>query len=1539
VSRTPDSHDGPLYEEAVIWEEQSSNPATELQTQYVQNKGLVILEDGVVHGVGESRENVWQGPVDDQGINTPPGSPSTGYRVIVGGSPTGAFVSHEGEIAQWNSAAWVFTTPKQGSIVTVKDENEPYKQTAAGAPWVWALVSAAADGVSRADWYQNGFADHSDVDLAWNDGTRTLTVSPAVTSFKYYLEGVPYTETGNLTETITDTEGLWVFYIDSEGSMTSLNSPSHAQADDIIVNYTIVAFVLWDAVNNDGRLMPELHGALMSPETHHYLHGTVGAAFEDGMALSNFVIGDGDTDSHAQFSVAEGEFYDEDFGIELAAVASTVGLEIWRLVGSDWRWTTVAGFSVLNTGTGRLAWNDGGTQAEVAIGDFVLCHVFATNITADDGTVPKYIAIQGQATYATANQARDGAETEIANLAFGVLPLPELLAVGTVIFQTANVYDNVVQGRVVLTSSGGEWVDWRTAKLRGASGTSNDHGSLAGLSDDDHEQYLLADGTRAMSGSLDMGANAVTNVGNVDGRDVSADGSTLDTHVADVTGNPHAVTAAQVGTTPGIDSTAIHDNVAAEISVITEKVTPVSGDFLVIEDSAAANAKKRVQVGNLPGGGGTDPDAIHDDVAAEISAITEKVAPASADFILIEDSADSNNKKRVQIGNLPSGVTVKMFQGIDVTGAMAVTNVAQTVPLTSEVIKDDYYTHSTSVLPGEVTISTAGWYRVTAMLNVTAVDTAAGIRGNPQLHFDLDTGGGWVQQSQVMSGYIRENNGYLSTAISMTSFFDLGAGDKIRFTVLDSVASEPNEQTTPNGSRLLIEYIDRTGPSAGGGGGDTITVNGSATASTDVDLDDSLPAAPAGEVNVKWQKDALDPTNVSASVQASSEAQKGVIEIATQGETDTGTDDARAVTPLKLATTTVAGIDSTAVHDNVNAEISAVTEKVTPVSGDFLLIEDSAASNAKKRVQVGNLPGGSGTDSDAIHDNVAAEISAITEKASPISADLLVIEDSADSNNKKRVQVGNLPGGSGTDSDAIHDNVDAEINAIADKASPVGADVLIIEDSAASYAKKKVSITNLPGGADADAIHDNVSAEISAVTEKTTPVSADLLLIEDSADSNSKKRVQIGNLPGGGSAADSQYFDAYDSTGGTSIDAGWTDVPLITERKKTSDFTHVASSAEVTIGEDGTYLVHASVSVDASSGTSRSDSLTRLMIDTGSGYVEVAGVAGGIYNRQATQGHGTATRVAVLDLDSGDKLKMQAMRNSGTNLLILQANGSALVISRVEGIGATGADGADGDTGPTGSGSDVIVQDEGVSIPNTPHGTLNFEGDGVTVTDAGSDEALITIPGGSSGGLGLFSLYDHFMHESFYDSPPFTWDSDVGGGSLLNSDPHWLRIRTGTASGSYATIIGRTRIVAGSPDPFTIRWRAQIVSEGGDADGYTMFGGMHDTSGILADHIWVNRGTNANTVKFVTTASSSATTTDNIAMDPHTMREYAVVVTASDAKLYIDGVLKATHTTTIPSTALVPGFSIDNDDAGEYKHMALDYVALLFGVADYDNYY
>jgi len=85
----------------------------------------------------------------------------------------------------------------------------------------------------------------------------------------------------------------------------------------------------------------------------------------------------------------------------------------------------------------------------------------------------------------------------------------------------------------------------------------------------------------------------------------------------------------------------------------------------------------------------------------------------------------------------------------------------------------------------------------------------------------------------------------------------------------------------------------------------------------------------------------------------------------------------------------------------------------------------------------------------------------------------------------------------------------------------------------------EADITNLAHD-DVNAIHDDETAEISAIAEKGTPVDADLLLIEDSAAANAKKKVQIGNLPGGGGASfvvsGAQAFSGLSPTSWTDLD-------------------------------------------------------------------------------------------------------------------------------------------------------------------------------------------------------------------------------------------------------------------------------------------------------------------------------------------------------------------------------------------------------------------
>lgn len=86
---------------------------------------------------------------------------------------------------------------------------------------------------------------------------------------------------------------------------------------------------------------------------------------------------------------------------------------------------------------------------------------------------------------------------------------------------------------------------------------------------------------------------------------------------------------------------------------------------------------------------------------------------------------------------------------------------------------------------------------------------------------------------------------------------------------------------------------------------------------------------------------------------------------------------------------------------------------------------------------------------------------------------LIFKSDSSWAHTEDLRSVANIPGGTYVpspqhDSDAIHDNIDNEITAITPKATPVSADEFIIEDSEASFIKKALTFTNLKAAIDTD---------------------------------------------------------------------------------------------------------------------------------------------------------------------------------------------------------------------------------------------------------------------------------------------------------------------------------------------------------------------------------------------------------------------------------------------------------------------------------------
>jgi len=125
---------------------------------------------------------------------------------------------------------------------------------------------------------------------------------------------------------------------------------------------------------------------------------------------------------------------------------------------------------------------------------------------AGDGSEETYAVITAQAQYATLLEAQN------ADLPNPPVFLADIaVPIAALIIQEGN--PNIVQiqdirprlGFTTPTTSGG---------IR--------HGDLLGLSSDDHLQYLLVNGTRSMSGGLNMGGNSITNVNLVDGVDISA---------------------------------------------------------------------------------------------------------------------------------------------------------------------------------------------------------------------------------------------------------------------------------------------------------------------------------------------------------------------------------------------------------------------------------------------------------------------------------------------------------------------------------------------------------------------------------------------------------------------------------------------------------------------------------------------------------------------------------------------------------------------------------------------------------------------------------------------------------------------------------------------------------------------------------------------------------------------------------------------------------------------------------------------------------
>jgi hypothetical protein len=174
----------------------------------------------------------------------------------------------------------------------------------------------------------------------------------------------------------------------------------------------------------------------------------------------------------------------------------------------------------------------------------------------------------------------------------------------------------------------------------------------------------------------------------------------------------------------------------------------------------------------------------------------------------------------------------------------------------------------------------------------------------------------------------------------------------------------------------------------------------------------------------------------------------------------------------------LSGTDSTAIHDDVANEITAITLKAAPLIDDVAIIEDTADAAAKKSITLGTLA------------KMPGQVSALTA-ATPLITDSFAFEDASDSDAMKGATLQEIMAMPGW------------VTGLAAKATPTVSDKLAIEDAADSAAMKESTILQVCSAA----------TLVSSLTAKATPIGADLIRIDDTAASNVAKKITIASMP------------------------------------------------------------------------------------------------------------------------------------------------------------------------------------------------------------------------------------------------------------------------------------------------------------------------------------------------------------------------------------------------------------------------------------------
>jgi len=431
--------------------------------------------------------------------------------------PTGATTD---QVLKFNGTKFIASTVSSGAInldgltdVTITSATNGQILVYNGTNWVNTV---------RPSNEPMGHENKDDSVISFNEGTRTFSIAPASTSYTVWCAGKRFVKTGTETVQIPDTSGLYYIYFNSSGVLSYRTSYFVWDTD------APTAYIYWNEVDNKAYFFAdERHGITLDWATHEYLHRTRGAAIANGFGANNYILdGNGSLDSHAKLDIANGTFFDEDLQVDIVHSATPTP-NTWQQVlqgnakipafyrlNSHWVKDTATEFP-LKQGTDRPRYNlnTAGTWStpDVANNHFGVSWIIATNNLNEP-----IIAIIGQDSYSH----NGAAQAEFyASLNLDGFPIVEFRPLYKIIYECKNSYTNTPSARIT------DVLDLRSviSSDQGVGTTPvYDHGSMTGLADDDHTQYLTDARHNALDHSTAMASVVLDDIYDVNTSGASA---------------------------------------------------------------------------------------------------------------------------------------------------------------------------------------------------------------------------------------------------------------------------------------------------------------------------------------------------------------------------------------------------------------------------------------------------------------------------------------------------------------------------------------------------------------------------------------------------------------------------------------------------------------------------------------------------------------------------------------------------------------------------------------------------------------------------------------------------------------------------------------------------------------------------------------------------------------------------------------------------------------------------------------------------------